>query len=260
MAVTANLAADSANIVTTTDMGWMQTVILSIVQGLTEFLPVSSSGHMRIVSQLVWGEDAGASFTAVIQLGTELAVLVFFAKDIWVILTAWFAGVFDKTKRDNLNYRMGWMVIAATIPVGIIGFVFKDVIRDNLRSLWITATVLILFSFVFIFAEKIGTRTRTYEKLTMKDALIMGFAQCLALIPASPAPVPRSPPVSSSTWTVRSPPGSPSCWPFQRYSPRVCSVCPTLSTPRPDRPPPGPSSSSAPPLPSCWVTSPSPGC
>lgn len=183
MAVTANLAADSADIVTTTDMGWMQTVILSIVQGLTEFLPVSSSGHMRIVSQLVWGEDAGASFTAVIQLGTELAVLVFFAKDIWVILTAWFAGVFDKTKRDNLNYRMGWMVIAATIPVGIIGFVFKDVIRDNLRNLWITATVLILFSFVFIFAEKIGTRTRTYEKLTMKDALIMGFAQCLALIP-----------------------------------------------------------------------------
>ncbi|MGO1950015.1 MAG: undecaprenyl-diphosphate phosphatase [Mycobacteriaceae bacterium] len=164
-------------------MGWMQTIILSIVQGLTEFLPVSSSGHMRIVSQLVWGEDAGASFTAVIQLGTELAVLVFFAKDIWMILTAWFAGVFDRSKRDNLDYRMGWMVIAGTIPVGIVGFFFQDIIRDNLRNLWITAAVLILFSFVFIWAEKVGTHKRDYDRLTMKDAILMGLAQCLSLIP-----------------------------------------------------------------------------
>ncbi|OAA17644.1 Undecaprenyl-diphosphatase [Corynebacterium afermentans subsp. afermentans] len=165
-----------------TTMSWVQVIVLSIVQGLTEFLPVSSSGHLRIVSQLFWGEDAGASFTAVIQLGTELAVLVFFAKDIWRILTAWFAGLADKSKR-NFDYRMGWMVIAGTIPVGIAGVLLKDVIRENFRNLWITATVLILFSLVFILAERRGKKTRGFEDLTMKDAVVMGLWQCLALIP-----------------------------------------------------------------------------
>ena len=163
-------------------MSWVQVIVLSVVQGLTEFLPVSSSGHLRIVSQLFWGEDAGASFTAVIQLGTELAVLVFFAKDIWRILTAWFAGLADKSKR-NFDYRMGWMVIAGTIPVGIAGVLLKDLIRENFRNLWITATVLILFSLVFILAERRGKKTRGFEDLTMKDAVVMGLWQCLALIP-----------------------------------------------------------------------------
>ena len=165
-----------------TTMSWVQVIVLSIVQGLTEFLPVSSSGHLRIVSQLFWGEDAGASFTAVIQLGTELAVLVFFAKDIWRILTAWFAGLADKSKR-NFYYRMGWMVIAGTIPVGLAGVLLKDLIRENFRNLWITATVLILFSLVFILAERRGKKTRGFEELTMKDAVLMGLWQCLALIP-----------------------------------------------------------------------------
>lgn len=163
-------------------MSWVQVIVLSIVQGLTEFLPVSSSGHLRIVSQLFWGEDAGASFTAVIQLGTELAVLVFFAKDIWRILTAWFAGLADKSKR-GFDYRMGWMVIAGTIPVGLAGVLLKDLIRENFRNLWITATVLILFSLVFILAERRGKKTRGFEELTMKDAVVMGLWQCLALIP-----------------------------------------------------------------------------
>ncbi|MCG7291325.1 undecaprenyl-diphosphate phosphatase [Corynebacterium afermentans] len=165
-----------------TTMSWVQVIVLSVVQGLTEFLPVSSSGHLRIVSQLFWGEDAGASFTAVIQLGTELAVLVFFAKDIWRILTAWFAGLADKSKR-NFDYRMGWMVIAGTIPVGIAGVLLKDLIRENFRNLWITATVLILFSLVFILAERRGKKTRGFEDLTIKDAVVMGLWQCLALIP-----------------------------------------------------------------------------
>ena len=165
-----------------TTMSWVQVIVLSIVQGLTEFLPVSSSGHLRIVSQLFWGEDAGASFTAVIQLGTELAVLVYFAKDIWRILTAWFAGLADKSKR-GFDYRMGWMVIAGTIPVGLAGVLLKDLIRENFRNLWITATVLILFSLVFILAERRGKKTRGFEELTMKDAVVMGLWQCLALIP-----------------------------------------------------------------------------
>ncbi len=163
-------------------MSWLQVIVLSVVQGLTEFLPVSSSGHLRIVSELFWGEDAGASFTAVIQLGTEAAVLVFFAKDIWRILTGWFAGVFNKDKRGQ-DYKMGWMVIVGTIPVGVLGFFGKDLIRENLRNLWITATVLIVFSFVFIWAERVGKKNRGYEDLTMKDAIVMGLFQCLSLIP-----------------------------------------------------------------------------
>lgn len=163
-------------------MSWAQVLVLSLVQGLTEFLPVSSSGHLRIVSEMFWGEDAGASFTAVVQLGTEAAVLVYFAQDIWRILTGWFRGVFNKDQR-GFDYRMGWMVIVGTIPVGVIGFLGKDLIRDNLRNLWITATVLVLFSFVFIWAEKVGSKSRSFDQLTMKDAVLMGFAQCLALIP-----------------------------------------------------------------------------
>lgn len=165
-----------------THMTWLQTIILSIIQGLTEFLPVSSSGHLRIVSQLLWNHDAGASFTAVVQLGTEAAVLVFFAKDIWRIITGWFAGIADKSRRGD-DYRMGWMVIVGTLPVGIVGYILKDFIRDNFRNLWITATVLILFSFVFIWAERVGRHTRAEKDLSLRDAVIMGCAQCLALIP-----------------------------------------------------------------------------
>ena len=164
-------------------MSWAQTIVLSIVQGLTEFLPVSSSGHLNIVSRLCWGADAGASFTAVIQLGTELAVLVFFAKDIVRIIKTWFIGLFHKDRRDNLDYKMGWYVIVGTIPIGLIGFLAKDAIRDNLRSLWVTASVLVVFSFVFMAAEKWGSRKRDFDQLTMKDSIIMGCAQCLALIP-----------------------------------------------------------------------------
>ncbi|WP_342319748.1 undecaprenyl-diphosphate phosphatase [Corynebacterium mayonis] len=163
-------------------MSWVQVIVLSVVQGLTEFLPVSSSGHLRIVSQFLWGADAGASFTAVIQLGTELAVLIFFAKDIWRFFTGWLVGLVDKDKR-GFDYRMGWMVIVGTIPVGILGFLLKDLIRQNFRNLWITAAVLIVFSLVFILAERKGTKTRGFAELTMKDAVIMGLWQCLALIP-----------------------------------------------------------------------------
>lgn len=166
----------------TDQMSWLQVIVLSIVQGLTEFLPVSSSGHLRIISELFWGQDAGASFTAVVQLGTEAAVLVYFAKTIWEILSGWFRGVFDKEKRGR-DYQMGWMVIVGTIPVALVGFFGRDLIREGLRNLWITATVLVLFSLVFIVAERYGKKERTTEDLTMKDAVIMGLWQCLSLIP-----------------------------------------------------------------------------
>ncbi|WP_210401578.1 undecaprenyl-diphosphate phosphatase [Corynebacterium sp. HMSC035E02] len=167
---------------TTEAMTWMQVIILSLVQGLTEFLPVSSSGHLRIVSTLFWGQDAGASFTAVIQLGTELAVIVYFAGMIWQILKSWFIGLVRKDQRGQ-DYRMGWMVIVGSIPIGILGVLGKDLIRDNLRNLWITASMLVLFSFVFIIAERVGKKERSFEELTMRDAIVMGLCQCLALIP-----------------------------------------------------------------------------
>lgn len=163
-------------------MPWLEVIVLSIIQGLTEFLPVSSSGHLRIASTLFFDNDPGASFTAVVQLGTEAAVLVYFAKDIFSIIVAWCKGLVNKDARD-FNYRMGWMVIVGTIPVSAIGFLTKDLIRENLRNLWITATVLVLFSFVFIIAERFGRKNRNYDELTMRDAIVMGFAQCLALIP-----------------------------------------------------------------------------
>ncbi|HJG64610.1 MAG TPA: undecaprenyl-diphosphate phosphatase [Corynebacterium stationis] len=163
-------------------MSWVQVLVLSIVQGLTEFLPVSSSGHLRIVSELFWGQDAGASFTAVIQLGTELAVVVFFAKMIWQILTGWFKGWVDKESRGQ-DWKMGWFVIVGSIPIGVLGLVGKNLIRDALRNLWITAGMLILFSLVFIVAERVGKKNRGFDELTMKDAIIMGLCQCLALIP-----------------------------------------------------------------------------
>lgn len=169
-------------------MSWIQVVVLSALQGLTEFLPVSSSGHLRIFSTWLFGHDAGASFTAVVQLGTEAAVLVFFFKDIVRILVAWFRGVFDSARRDNPDYRLGWFVIVGSIPIALIGFFAKDLIRDAARNLWITAIVLIAFSFVFLLAERFGRQDRpvdakSLEGLTMKDAIVMGLAQCLALIP-----------------------------------------------------------------------------
>ncbi|WP_330257285.1 undecaprenyl-diphosphate phosphatase [Nocardia sp. NBC_00565] len=196
-------------------MTWVQALILGLVQGLTEFLPISSSAHLRIVSAVFFGDDAGASFTAVTQLGTEAAVLVFFAKDIWRIVLAWFAGVGERlTKRGapdlplhdqptmklpvitaeharvlderaqrELDYRIGWYVIIATIPIGVLGFLFKDQIRTGARNLWLVSFMLIAFALVIAAGEYYGRKIRPLEQLTTRDGLIMGFAQCLALIP-----------------------------------------------------------------------------
>ena len=163
-------------------MTWVQAIVLGIVQGLTEFLPVSSSAHLRIVSGIFFGDDAGASFTAVTQLGTEAAVLVYFARDIARIVAAWFRGIGDKAQR-GLDYRMGWYVIIATIPIGVLGFAFKDQIRTGARNLWLISTMLIVFAVVIAAAEYYGRKRRPVEELTTRDGLLMGAAQCLSLIP-----------------------------------------------------------------------------
>ena len=164
-------------------MSWLQVVVLSIVQGLTEFLPISSSGHLAIVSRVFFSGDAGASFTAVSQLGTEAAVLVYFGRDIIRILKAWFVGLRVRAQRDNVDYRLGWYVIIGSIPIGLLGFLFKDVIRTEVRNLWVVATAMLVFSAVIAAAEYFGRQDRHVGQLTWKDGLFVGLAQCLALVP-----------------------------------------------------------------------------
>ncbi|MFV8321239.1 undecaprenyl-diphosphate phosphatase [Mycobacterium sp. 23] len=163
-------------------MSWGQVVVLSVVQGLTEFLPVSSSGHLNIVSRIFFSADAGASFTAVSQLGTEAAVLVYFARDIVRILRAWFNGLFVRSHRDA-DYRLGWYVIIGTIPICVLGLLFKEVIRSEVRNLWVVATAMVVFSAVIALAEYVGRRNRDIEQLNWRDAVVVGSAQCLALVP-----------------------------------------------------------------------------
>jgi len=163
-------------------MSWLQVVVLSIVQGLTEFLPISSSGHLAITSRLFFGDDAGASFTAVTQLGTELAVLLYFARDIGRIVRAWFDGLLVRAHR-GVDYWLGWYVIVGTIPIGVLGLLLKDVIRTGARNLWLIATALIVFSAVIAAAEHFGRRVRSIEQLTWRDSIVVGLAQCLALLP-----------------------------------------------------------------------------
>ena len=164
------------------EMSWSQTIVLAVVQGLTEFLPISSSGHLAITSRLLFDDDAGASFTAVTQLGTEAAVIIYFARDIVRIVRAWFDGLAVRTRR-GADYRLGWYVIIGTIPIGVAGLLFTDLIRSGVRNLWVVATALVVFSAVIAAAEYLGRRTRHVDQLRLSDALIVGTAQMLALVP-----------------------------------------------------------------------------
>ncbi|HYB35934.1 MAG TPA: undecaprenyl-diphosphate phosphatase [Mycobacterium sp.] len=163
-------------------MCWWQVVGLAVVQGLTEFLPVSSSGHLAIASRMFFGGDAGASFTAVTQLGTEAAVLAYFARDIVRIGKAWFHGLFVSWQR-TADYRLGWYVIIGTIPICVLGLVFTDDIRSGARNLWVVAAALVAFSGVIAVAEYVGRQCRHVEHLNWRDAIVVGVAQTLALVP-----------------------------------------------------------------------------
>ncbi|MDR0482005.1 MAG: undecaprenyl-diphosphate phosphatase [Cellulomonadaceae bacterium] len=166
-------------------MAFWQAVILGIVEGITEFLPISSTGHLTIVSALMGYEidDAGVTaFTAVIQIGAIAAVIVFFWKDIIRLLAAWFRGLRDPEQRGT-DYREAWIVIAGSIPIGLIGFALRHVISGPLRNMWVIVGALVVWSFVMWYAERIGTQRRGEDKLNMRDAVVIGLAQCIALIP-----------------------------------------------------------------------------
>lgn len=164
-------------------MNLLQAAVLGVVQGLTEFLPVSSTAHLRIVPALAGWPDPGAAFTAVVQLGTMLAILLYFWREIVHITVAWFRGLVDKTTRNTLEYRMGWYVIFATIPIGILGLAFKDQIETGARNLWVIAIALITLGLVLLLAERVGSHERDEEQITLRDGLVVGLAQAAALVP-----------------------------------------------------------------------------
>jgi undecaprenyl-diphosphatase len=163
-------------------------IILGIVQGLTEFLPISSSAHLRIVGEfLPAAQDPGATFTAITQIGTEIAVLLYFWRDITGILSAWFRAL-GKSRADldahtRQQAKLGWWIIIGTLPIVIVGYTAQDLIRDTFRSLWLVASVLIIFGIVLYVADRLGRHERTLATLSAGHGLSYGLAQTLALIP-----------------------------------------------------------------------------
>jgi len=169
---------------------FLEAIILGLLQGLTEFLPISSSAHLRIFGDLAGWGDPGATFTAITQLGTELAVLIYFRKDIFRIIGKWFRSFGAKggahsagIRKGDPDVRMGWIIIIGTIPIVLAGFFLQDIIRTSLRSLWITAVVLIVFGILLGLADRLGRRVKTVADVTYRDGLLIGVAQMLALIP-----------------------------------------------------------------------------
>jgi undecaprenyl-diphosphatase len=157
--------------------------VLGVIQGLTEFLPISSSAHLRILPEWFGWGDPGAAFTAVIQIGTELAVLLYFRKDIWRIASAWVRSLYDPSWRGHLDSRMGWYVIVGSLPIVVLGILLKDVIEEDFRSLWIIGTTLIVMGVVLGIADRIGRTDRDISKMNLQHAIAMGLAQAMALIP-----------------------------------------------------------------------------
>jgi undecaprenyl-diphosphatase len=164
-------------------MDAFQAIVLGIVQGLTEFLPISSSAHLRIVPAFAGWEDPGAAFTAVTQLGTVAAVLLYFRKDLLAIAKAWVAGLRDPAVRGTLDSRMGWYLILGTIPIVVFGFLFDDQIETGARDLTLMGCTLILLGLLLLAAERLAKHDREIESVTRRDAIIIGFAQAAALVP-----------------------------------------------------------------------------
>lgn len=164
-------------------MSLLESVVLGIVQGLTEFLPISSSAHLRIIPAMFGWEDPGAQFTAIIQLGTMAAVLIYFWHDLLNVVTTWFRSLTQPRLRSDLNARMGWYLIIGTVPIVIFGFLFRNQIETGARSLYLMGTTLIVLGLILGAADYLGSKTRSVESVGRKDAIVVGLAQALALIP-----------------------------------------------------------------------------
>lgn len=164
-------------------MDAFQAIVLGIAQGLTEFLPISSTAHLRIIPAFAGWEDPGAAFTAVVQLGTMAAVLIYFRQDLWNITRGWLRSLRDPAARGTLDARLGWFIILGTIPISIFGVLFKDTIEGDARQLTLIGITLIVLGLVLEAAERTGRKERDIEDLTARDAGLIGLAQAAALIP-----------------------------------------------------------------------------
>jgi undecaprenyl-diphosphatase len=174
---------------TVAPLGWslvedlLKAIVLGVIQGLTEFLPISSSAHLRIYPDLFGWGDPGAAFTAVVQIGTELAVLLYFRKDLWRIGSTWLRSLVQPEFRGHLDARTGWYIIVGSLPIVVLGIALKDIIETDFRSLWIIGTTLIVFGLVLGVADRIGSTEKSLQGLSLRDAVLMGLAQACALIP-----------------------------------------------------------------------------
>ena len=166
-------------------MSVLEAIVLGIAQGLTEFLPISSTAHLRIVPAFAGWEDPGALFTAVIQLGTMVAVVIYFWRDLMRFTTTWLSSLRRPELRGELDARMGWYVIIATIPIGVFGLAFNDQIENGARNLYLIGTVLIVLGLVLAVADRVGRRVRSVDDVNRTDAIWVGIAQALALIPGT---------------------------------------------------------------------------
>lgn len=167
-------------------MNFLEAVLLGVVEGITEFLPVSSTGHLTITEKLLGmsiDDPQVTAFTAVIQMGAIAAVIVYFRRDIWVIASAWCRGVVRPEIRGTFDYRMGWYVIVGSIPVVVVALLGRDLVTGALRNLWWVAGALIVWSVVMVAAERAGRQDRHEQDLTMRDAILIGVVQCVSLVP-----------------------------------------------------------------------------
>jgi undecaprenyl-diphosphatase len=176
-------------------MSWFESLVLGVVQGLTEFLPISSSAHLRLTAVGAGWEDPGAAFTAVCQIGTELAVLIYFRHDIWRILSAWFRSLTDRSRRADPDARMGWLVIIGSVPIGVLGLTLRESIEGPFRDLRLIACTLIVLGLVLGLADRMASldesggrhraarQRKTLEHLNVRDGLLYGLAQAMALVP-----------------------------------------------------------------------------
>lgn len=164
-------------------MSTLEAIVLGLVQGLTEFLPISSSGHLRAVPALLGWPDPGAGFTAVIQLGTMAAVLIYFRADLWRIAVAWVRELRVPLRQSSREARLGWFIVLGTVPIAVFGLAFSEQIESSARNLYLVGSALIAFSLVMVLAERLGSRRRPLGAMGMRDGLFIGLAQALALIP-----------------------------------------------------------------------------
>ena len=164
-------------------LDFLKAVVLGVLQGLTEFLPISSSAHLRIFPELFGWGDPGAAFTAVVQIGTELAVLIYFRKDIWRIGSTWVLSLFRPELRGTLDCRMGWYIIVGSMPIVLLGIALKDIIERDFRNLWITGTTLVVLGVILGVADRVGRTDRTIESMNLRHSVLLGLAQACALVP-----------------------------------------------------------------------------